>query len=328
MNPFSIGIGRAVLERRESASGATRQGDQQRNRTVSCQPSRQRRPDDGTIGGVRILTWNLWWKFGTWQQRQPAILAELRRANADVITVQEVFADDENGDQARLLADELGYHVIRSRRSDGSSQGFGNAILSREPLTFVEQVALPDLEGESTSRTALIAVIESDPGPRLLVTTHLTWQYHASATRQVQLQAIVEAVEQHRHRDGSADPLPVIITGDLNGTPESQELRRLTGLEPGYHPELIFIDAWAAVGEGIGHTWTRDNPHAADASWPRRRLDYVLVSWPRVKPFCSPVAAKLAGTEPVSVDGHEAIVPSDHYALVVELDDRFGDMPA
>lgn len=274
---------------------------------------------------VRILTWNLWWKFGPWLQRQPAIVAELRRSNADIITLQEVFADEENGDQALLLAAELGYHVIRSRRSDGSPQGFGNAVLSREPLTFVEQLPLPDLEGGSTTRSALIAVVESDPGPRLLVTTHLTWQYNASATRQVQLQAIVDAVERHRHHSGGDQPLPVIITGDLNGTPESQELRRLTGLEPGYHPELIFIDCWAAVGDGIGHTWTRDNPHAADASWPRRRLDYVLVSWPRIKPFCSPVTAELVGIEPVPVDGYAAIVPSDHYALVVDLDDRRAD---
>lgn len=289
------------------------------------EPSRQRRLSGATIEDVRVLTWNLWWKFGPWSQRQPAIAAELRRADADVIALQEVFADDEHGDQARLLADELGYHVIRSRRSDGTPQGFGNAVLSREPLRHLEQVTLPDLAGGSTSRTALITAIESEPGPRLLVTTHLTWQYHASATRQVQLQAIVDAIDRHRHRDRSTDPLPVIITGDLNGTPDSQELRRLTGLEPGYHPELIFIDSWAAVGEGTGHTWSRDNPHAAEASWPRRRLDYVLVSWPRAKPFCSPVSAELAGTEPVAVDGHPAIVPSDHYALIVELDDRIGD---
>ncbi|MDH3299386.1 MAG: endonuclease/exonuclease/phosphatase family protein [Acidimicrobiia bacterium] len=274
---------------------------------------------------MRVLTWNLWWKFGSWSQRQPAIEAEIRRADADIVTLQEVWADDDDGDQARLLAEELGFHAIRSRRSDGSPQRFGNAILSRRPLRFVEQVTLPDLDGGPTSRTALIVAIDWEPAPRLLVTTHLTWQYHASATRQMQLQAIVDAIERHRRPDDGGEPIPVVITGDLNGAPESQELRRLTGLEPGYHPELIFIDAWAAVGEGTGYTWTRDNPHAADASWPRRRLDYVLVSWPRAKPFCSPVSARLGGTKPVSVDGRPAIVPSDHYAVIVELDDRIED---
>ncbi len=276
------------------------------------------------------MTWNVWWMFGPWRERQPAISATLRAADADVITMQEVWVDDEgdHGDQAEILAAELGYHVIRSRRPDGSPQTFGNTILSRRPMTLVEQLRLPDLDGRPTSRTALIATIDDDAGHRLFVTTHLAWQYHASATRQVQLQAVVDAVERHRWRDdadgpaGGNEPRPVILTGDLNGTPDSQEIRRLTGLEPGYRPELIFIDSWAAVGDGPGHTWTRDNPHAVEASWPRRRLDYVLVSWPRAKPFCSPVSARLAGTEPVPVPDGPAIVPSDHYAVIVDLDDR------
>ena len=272
---------------------------------------------------MRVLTWNLWWKFGPWAERQPAIAAELRRVDADVVTLQEVWADN-NGDQAMELSGRLGYHVHRSLRSDGTAQGFGNAILSRSPLQLVEQIRLPDLDGAPTSRTALIALIDTAPTPRLLVTTHLAWQYTASSTRQKQLQAIVEAIDRHRWLDGGSDPLPVILTGDLNGAPESQEMRRLTGLEPGYHPDLIFIDSWAAIGDGPGYTWTRDNPHAAEASWPRRRLDYVLVSWPRAKPFCSPVSAELVGTEPVAAEGAEAIVPSDHYGLVVELDDRVG----
>ena len=284
-------------------------------------PSRHRGPNDATIERVRILTWNLWWKFGPWSDRQPVIASEMHRLDANVVTLQEVWADDD-GDQAEILAAELGYHVLRSRRPDGAPQSFGNAILSRRPLTLLEQVVLPDADGKPTSRTALIAVVDEPPGPRLLVTTHLTWQYYASATRQVQLQEIVTAVERHRWTDGGDDPLPVIITGDLNGTPDSQEVRRLTGHEPGYHPELIFIDSWAAVGDGPGHTWTRDNPHAAEASWPRRRLDYVLVSWPRAKPFCSPVTAELVGVEPLSVDGARAVVASDHYGVVVELDDR------
>lgn len=273
---------------------------------------------------MRVVSWNIWWKFGPWSERQPAIEAELRRVDPDIITLQEVWADDD-ADQAQLLADQLGFHVLRSRRPDGTPQGFGNAILSREPLHFIEQVTLPDLDGAPTSRTALITASDADPAPRLLVTTHLAWQYHASATRQVQLQAIVDAVDRHRRPDDLAEPLPVILTGDLNGTPESQEIRRLTGLEPGYHPELIFIDSWAAVGEGTGYTWTRDNPHAAEASWPRRRLDYVLVSWPRAKPFCSPLSAEVIGTVPVAVGTAPAIVPSDHYALVVDLDDRIGE---
>ena len=277
---------------------------------------------------VRVMTWNLWWKFGPWEQRQQPILDELRRVDADVISLQEVWADDST-DQAAFLADELGLELVRSCSEDGSAQTFGNAVLSKYPIRLLEQVRLPDLDGRPTARTALITLIEADPAPRLLISTHLGWRYYDSELRQRQLQAIVDAADRHAWPGGHSgsvdddDGPPIILTGDLNGQPETQELRRLTGLEPGYHPSLIFIDSWAAVGDGPGFTWSRENPHAAEASWPRRRLDYVLVSWPRSKPFCSPLSAELAGT------GHgSTMVPSDHYAVVVELDDRLPSNPA
>ena len=34
---------------------------------------------------VRVLTWNVWWRFGPWEQRQPAILATLQKADADIV---------------------------------------------------------------------------------------------------------------------------------------------------------------------------------------------------------------------------------------------------
>jgi endonuclease/exonuclease/phosphatase family metal-dependent hydrolase len=266
---------------------------------------------------VRVLTWNLWWRFGPWEERQEPIRRELERVAADVISLQEVWGHDGH-DQARWLADALGMQLIRSVDGDGRPQSFGNAILSRDPIRLLDQVALPGPDGRTGPRTALIAVIETEPGPRLYVNTHLEWQYWASAVRQAQLQLVVDTVDGHRRHTEAEDPIPIVFTGDLNGQPETQELRRLTGLEPGYHPSMVFIDCWAAVGEGPGFTWTRDNPNAAEASWPRRRLDYVLVSWPREKPFCSPLHAELVGTRP------DPVVPSDHYGVLVELDDRTG----
>ena len=271
---------------------------------------------------VRLMTWNLWWKFGPWEERQDPILDEIRRVDADVVSLQEVWATD-GDDQAQILADKLEYNVVRSVTADGSAQHFGNAVLSRHPLTLLAQLDLPGADGAPTARTALIVKVDRPPAPRLVVNTHLDWLYHASATRQAQLQAIVDAIDHHRETPDPENPLPSIITGDLNGQPESQEIRRLTGLDPGYHPSLIFIDCWAAVGDGSGHTWTRDNPNAAEASWPRRRLDYVLVNWPRKKPFCSPLSARLAGLGHVDEStGRREMVPSDHYAVVVELDDE------
>lgn len=263
---------------------------------------------------VRVVSWNLWWRFGPWRERQPAICSVLAALKPDVACLQEVFEDDGH-DQAEELAAALGLHCARARHRDGRPLAFGNAVLSRWPLGDVETRWLP-LRGQGNSpRAALLARVDAPGGPFTVASLHLSWQYDATLERQDQLGAVVTEIDR-RQRAGGFEHPPV-LAGDLNAVPESDELRRLTGLSSPYVEGLVFTDAWAAVGEGHGHTWTRDNPHAADAQFPRRRVDHVLVGWPRPKPLGNPLRAELAGRLPV-----EGIVPSDHYAVVVDLDDR------
>ena len=284
---------------------------------------------------MRVLTWNLWWRFGDWEARQPAIAAELAAIDPDIALLQEVFAVD-GRDQAEELAAVGGHHVVRTevRRGErrGQPQEFGNAILSRWPIEVVEQVALPGPSGEPSHRSALAARIDAPGGPLLAVVTHLAWQYDQSEVRERQLGEVARLVVRHRpeppeEADGrrpgmGAEPPAVVLAGDLNAVPESDEVRRLTGASHPYEPGLVFTDVWAAVGDGPGYTWTRDNPNAGEALWPRRRLDYVLVSWPRPKPYANPLSATLVGVEP-----RGGVVPSDHYGVVAELDDRSEPSP-
>lgn len=260
------------------------------------------------------MTWNLWWRFGPWRERQPAIRAELARAEPDVVLLQEVWSDDD-ADQAEQLASALGFSMARTTGSDGRPQAFGNAILSRWPIRDREMVVLPNEEGKPSHRSALTAVIETPAGLQPFTVTHLAWQYDASPLRQAQLEVVVDLVARHRSDDETAPP--PVLAGDLNAVPDSDEVRRLTGRSTPFRPGLIFTDCWEVVGDGPGHTWTRDNPHSAEALWPRRRLDYVLVAWPRPKPLGNPLRVELAG-----VQAHDGMVPSDHTAVVAELDDR------
>jgi endonuclease/exonuclease/phosphatase family metal-dependent hydrolase len=271
------------------------------------------------------MTWNLWWRFGPWEARQPGIAAELKAIDADVVLLQEVWAEDDR-DQAAILAEDLGFHQVRSTATDGRPQRFGNAILSRFPLERAGQLTLPSDSGGRGHRSALAAWIQPEAlagrSRQLIVTTHLDWRYDASALRQRQLAAIVDFVVDLTPDDpgpagSDSEPVAVILGGDFNAQPQSQEIRRLTGLEAPYRPGLVFTDAWAATTDEPGYTWTRDNDNAKDAVFPRRRLDYVFVSWPRAKPYGNPVSTRLAGTH-----RHGDTVPSDHYAVVAELDDR------
>lgn len=261
---------------------------------------------------VRIATWNLWWKFGPWQERAEPIAVELERVAADVIGLQEVWSDA-SADQARLLAERLDMHLARTTKPSGEPDGFGNALLSRWPITSSETIRLPGREGERAVRSLLIAEIAHPDGTQIVGVTHLAWQYDRSSLREEQLAVVVGHLAD-RH---CPDSRPVVLIGDLNAEPESDEVRRLTGRARTYVDGLVFTDAWAAVGDGVGHTWTRANPHSANAQWPRRRLDHVMIAWPRPKPLGNPLRAELFGVEPI-----DGVVPSDHYGVVVETDER------
>ncbi len=52
---------------------------------------------------LRIMTWNIWWRFGPWVQREPAILQCIADLNPDVIALQEVWGDGATHTVVRLL---------------------------------------------------------------------------------------------------------------------------------------------------------------------------------------------------------------------------------
>ncbi len=257
---------------------------------------------------LRILTWNLWWRFGPWERRQGAILDVLRQVDADVIGLQEVWQDDD-ADQLAQLADALGYHAARS--PDPSPHGFGNAVLSRWPIDEHDWRYLPAADGPE-HRTVLHARIAAPFGPLAFFTTHLDHHLGRSALRCEQVARIAELVAERRN--DPEDGFPPVLCGDFNAAPDSDEIRRLVGLSAPPVADLVFHDAWAQVGEGPGMTWDRDNPYCTDTTWSRQRIDYVLVGWPRPKPVGNPRRAWLVGTDPI-----DGIVPSDHYGVAVEL---------
>ena len=104
---------------------------------------------------VRLLTWNVWWRFGPWEQRQAAIEATLRKENPDIICLQEVWASDGGEDQAATLAAALGYEYGRTPSPFWEGYSFGNAILSRWPILAAQTHRLPDEHGRATHRAAL-----------------------------------------------------------------------------------------------------------------------------------------------------------------------------
>lgn len=265
---------------------------------------------------MRVMTWNLWWRFGPWQQRHDAIAHVVIEQQPDVLFLQEVWSDGEQS-SAGLLADRLGFHhaltddPFLDRRN--GEPGFHNAIVSRWPLLDVASHPLPRADGQPGHRRVLTAAVVDEGGLRWpVVSTHLDYRFDESNLRQMQcetLLAIVQAV-----RDDPATAPPVVVGGDFNAPPDADEIRMLTGRRAVPVQGLVLSDCWEQVGEGTGATWRSDNPYQSETAWPNRRLDYLFVSWPRPKPLGNPTRVWLAGVDPV-----DGVVPSDHAAVVADL---------
>ena len=259
---------------------------------------------------LRLLTWNVWWRFGPWEARQPAISATLRRLAPDVIALQETWEEAPGSGQPHRLASELGYEVVFGEGFRVGDHSFGNAVLSRWPITESEVHRLPATETTNELRNVLKAVIDGPRGPFEVYTTHLNWRFEQSAIRQEQVRAICEVVASSTERS-----YPPILVGDFNADPLADEIRMLTGRSATPVDGLVFHDAWDVAGAGECDTWDNANLFARGDLEPSRRIDYVFVGWPyAARGGGHPLLARVEGTTPV-----DGCVGSDHWAVYAEL---------
>ncbi|MFJ5264411.1 endonuclease/exonuclease/phosphatase family protein [Streptomyces sp. NPDC088387] len=268
---------------------------------------------------MRVVTWNLWWRFGPWEARQKAILGALRELRPDVVGLQEVW---EGGGEnlAGWLAGELGLHVAyapspaperwRSRIGD-PDVGIGNAVLSRWPIVERATLALPAPADLADGRSALYTRLAA-PGHEVpFFTTHLTSVPYGSATRVAQVRALAEFVAARR----GDTPFPAVVTGDFNAFPDSDEIRLFGGLRTAPAvPGQVFLDAWQYADPAAPYaTWDPVNPYLPLGE-PPVRIDYIHVGPPGPGGLGRVRAVRRAGDAPV-----DGVWPSDHAAVVAEL---------
>jgi endonuclease/exonuclease/phosphatase family metal-dependent hydrolase len=268
---------------------------------------------------VRVVTWNLWWRFGPWQERQKAILAVLRELRPDVVGLQEVW--EQGGENlAEWLAGELGLHwawgsygdpEAWQRRIGDPGVGIGNAVLSRWPVREQAAIGLPT-GADGSGRGALYTLLDAPASPVPFFTAHLSSATDASALRCRQVTSLVQFVARHR----GEGPFPPVVTGDFNAWPDSDEVRLFGGYRTAPAvPGQVFFDAWEYADPGApSATWDTANPYVAPTYGPSVRVDYIHVAPPGRDGLGHVRAVRRAGDAPV-----DGVWPSDHAAVVADL---------
>jgi endonuclease/exonuclease/phosphatase family metal-dependent hydrolase len=211
-------------------------------------------PDDGHDGTVSLVLANVQMGYDVAGRHVPAAQAGvLDGLDPDVVVLNEVdrgWLLTGGHDNLRLLRSGLALpNVVFSPAAD---EVWGNAVLSRLPVTHQHSARLP--RGDAPMARSLVSAVLDlgDGGELAVIGTHLHHVEDEPEIRLRQARAVAGEVARLRDRD-----MAVVLLGDLNAEPGAPELEPLEEL--------------------LDHALPGGNP-----TWPAWRpevqIDHVLVS--------------------------------------------------
>lgn len=220
---------------------------------------------------------------------------------ADIVGLNEVdymTTRSRGQNQAKHIADKLGFYYAEGKILATSGGHYGNAVISRYPIVSSNNHFLPNPNGNEP-RAALECQVDVDGDTLNFFVTHLDVRDAGSRTAQA-----IALVEMASARQG-----PTVITGDFNAVPllstETAAVMRQFNDTMQVYRMLVNSDELIKDNQ-----FNRDylkGGNTIDAIKPNRRIDYVFASYDLT------VAGKVGAARVVST------LASDHLPYVVEL---------
>jgi endonuclease/exonuclease/phosphatase family metal-dependent hydrolase len=271
---------------------------------------------------LRVVTLNFWGTEPPLDRRIDLALCQLKAIDPDVLCMQEVRPLDGVSGRctADVIADALGMKAryetsCQWRAGDGNMKTAGQeglAIISRAPLLDVKLHPLP--EGRpALTRLLLSGLVATDGDPVWVHTTHLHYALDDGIARERQVVAIDDVVRAIGRDNTTA---PHILCGDMNATPDSDEMRFLRGLTTLAGKRTHWQDAWLRHHpHEDGFTWSSENEltrplRSLDID---RRLDYVYVTSRKKDGRATIHDCQIVLTER---DASEGFCATDHYGVL------------
>ncbi len=268
---------------------------------------------------LRWCTWNLWAVGPDLSARTDAARAWLDQVRPDLCCLQEVRADT-TIDIAEALAGATGLHLGRGAAvgaqwwSDrvGERVRVDNVILSRWPIEDLSVLALECRDGSREERSAVAARVMTPGGALRVVSLQLSSSPLDSAVRMRQLESVAQTIGATRRADET-----VLIAGDFNAEPDSDEVRRFCGHKTAPMVDgFVVLDLWRyADPTDPGWTWDRVNPHVLATREPSSRIDHLLAG--PTPAGTIPGVDRIARFADRAIDGTWA---SDHAGVAADLE--------
>ncbi len=268
---------------------------------------------------LRWCTWNLWAIGPDLGARTDGARAALIEVAPDLCCLQEVRADA-TVDVAAELAEALGLHVGRGRAvgaewwSDrvGLDLRVDNVLLSRWPIEELAVVELPCRDGVAERRAATLARVETPDGPVRVASVQLSSSPLDPVVRSEQLITLATALVDHRREDET-----VLVAGDLNAEPDSDEVRRFCGHKAAPAVDgFVVLDLWRYADDADpGWTWDRANPHVRATREPSSRIDHLLAG-----PTPAGLIPEVRSVDRFACAAVDGVWASDHAGVVAEIE--------
>ncbi|GGF47044.1 endonuclease/exonuclease/phosphatase family protein [Echinicola rosea] len=175
----------------------------------------------------------------------------LKDTGADIIGLQEVdsvCSRSEKSDQMKILSEITGMDAAFGRHFAYDGGAYGLGILSKYPLEDIRNDRITSIRsnGEKRSLALLSAKVTLPSGQQILfATVHFALD---QPTRLAQAKEVLQYLDSE---------LPVMLTGDLNAVPNSEEIKLLNTKLSNTHQE-------------------GDNTFPVDD--PVKKIDYIMVS--------------------------------------------------
>ena len=180
----------------------------------------------------------------------------IRNQQADIIGLNEVRGLGTHIDyqeQARIIGEDLGFYYYFGKAIDLPQGPYGNALLSRFPLSKIETIMIPDplIKNEKVlcyeTRCIIKAKIEE-----LNLTIFIS---HFGLAQSEQRNALSTLTKEVTKVEG-----PCIFMGDLNMTPEDEKIKQIEE----YLTDVSFM--------------IRGNQLSFPSIDPVRKIDYIFVN--------------------------------------------------
>lgn len=174
----------------------------------------------------------------------------IKAQNPDLVALQEVDQNVERTNkvmQADVLAELTGMHSYFAKALDLQGGEYGEAILSKTPLTNSRIIDLPTEEGYEP-RVAAVSETEVNGRQIAFAATHLD---HKSVDLRIrQAEALVKALKEIN--------IPYLLAGDMNSRPSERTYR-------------VLLESGSDTAESAGATAS-----TFPADRPIQRIDYIF----------------------------------------------------